>query len=124
MPRDLALPDVTTDDAAFADAVRMLRDHLLGAVDVDLTISIDGQPYDIAWADRRPVATAETMFAMTAGMRVVERRGSTPAEVVSTGEEQITMVIDGERLVFHLLEVGDGPAGRKTLPRQRLIGKE
>ncbi|HET7717008.1 MAG TPA: hypothetical protein VFK86_15400 [Bauldia sp.] len=121
MARDLALPDVATDDESFADAVRMLRDHLLGAVDVDLTISIDGQAYAIAWADRRAVATPEVMFAMTAGMRVLERRGTSPAQVVSTGEEQITIMIDGERLVFHLVEVGDGGERHLRLPRQRLI---
>lgn len=104
MTRDLVLPSAGHDDASFADAVRQLREHLLGAVDVDLAIAIDGQEYRIAWADRRSVRTPEVMFAMTAGMRVVERRGSAPAEVVSTGEEQITMMIDGERLVFHLVE--------------------
>ena len=125
MTRELALPDVATDDDSFADAVRMLRDHLLGAVDVDLTISIDGQPYQIAWADRRVVPTPEVMFAMTAGMRVLERRGSTPAEVVSTGEEQITLMIDGERLVFHLVEAGEhGRRARRLSAGQRLIGDE
>lgn len=104
MTRDLVLPHAGFDDAEFADAVRQLRDHLLGAVEVDLAIAIDGEEYRIAWADRRSVATPEVLFAMTAGMRVLERRGTTPAEVVSTGEEQITMMIDGERLVFHLVE--------------------
>jgi hypothetical protein len=122
MSRDLALPDTGTDDESFADAVRMLRDHLLGAVDVDLTISIDGQPYQIAWADRRVVPTPEVMFAMTAGMRVLERRGLAPAEVVSTGEEQITMMIDGERLVFHLVEAGENsPRARRLAAGRRLI---
>lgn len=121
MSRNLALPDVGTDDESFADAVRMLREHLLGAVDVDLTISIDGQAYAIAWADRRTVRTPEVMFAMTAGMRVVERRGAKPAQVVSTGEEQITMMIDGERLVFHLVEVDEDGNRPHRLPRQRLI---
>jgi len=121
MSRDLALPDVDTDDESFADAVRMLREHLLGAVDVDLTISIDGRAYAIAWADRRAVPTPEVMFAMTAGMRVLERRGTSPAQVVSTGEEQITMMIDGERLVFHLIEVGEDGTRPNQLPRQRLI---
>jgi len=109
MARNLVLPDVGSDDASFLDAVRELRDHLLGAVEVDLAIAIDDQPYRIAWADRRTVPTPEVMFAMTAGMRVLARRGAAPAEVVSTGEEQITMMIDGERLVFHLIEIdGDG----------------
>ncbi len=122
MPHELALPDVQGDDVEFAEAVRMLRDHLLGAVDVDLTISIDGQSYSIAWGSRQPVVTDETMFAMTAGMRVVERRGSMPAHVASSGEEQITIVIDGERLVFHLLEVGDdGRPVRAALSGRRLI---
>jgi hypothetical protein len=121
MTRDLALPDVNTDDESFADAVRMLRDHLLGAVAVDLAIAIDGQPYRIAWADRRTVRTPELFFAMTAGMRVLERRGSAPAQVVSTGEEQITMMIDGERLVFHLVEL-DAEGNRVArLPRTRLL---
>ncbi len=105
MTRDLVLPSADQNDASFADAVRQLRDHLLGAIEVDLAIAIDGQSYRIAWADRRSVATPELMFAMTSGMRVLERRGASPAEVVSTGEEQITMMIDGERLVFHLVEV-------------------
>jgi hypothetical protein len=122
MARELALPDTSSDDESFAAALRMLRDHLLGAVEVDLAIAIDGQEYRIAWAERRAVATGETMFAMTAGMRVLERRGG-PAEVVSTGEEQITMVVDGERLVFHLVEAGEGPAGRR-LPGRRQIGKD
>ncbi len=122
MARNLALPDAAADDESFADAVRMLRDHLLGAVEVDLAIAIDGQPYRIAWADRRAVPTPELMFAMTAGMRVLERRGQRPAEVVSTGEEQITMMIDGERLVFHLVELDeDGNRARRLPAGQRLL---
>lgn len=121
MPDNLPLPDTAADDASFADAVRMLRDHLLGAVEVDLTISIDGQPYSIAWADRRAVPTPQVMFAMTAGMRVLERRGPAPAEVVSTGEEQITMMIDGERLVFHLVEAEADGSPRHRLATPRLI---
>ena len=116
MTRDLALPDASVDDESFADAVRMLRDHLLGAVEVDLTIAIDGQPYRIAWADRRAVPTPQLMFAMTAGMRVLERRGADPARVISTGEEQITMMLDGERLVFHLVEVDEDGRRRPRLP--------
>ncbi|MCB1500435.1 MAG: hypothetical protein KDK07_11715 [Bauldia sp.] len=121
MRRNLPLPDTAADDKSFADAVRMLRDHLLGAVDVDLAISIDGQPYVIAWADRRSVRAPEVMFAMTAGMRVLERRGAAPAEVVSTGEEQITMMIDGERLVFHLVEADEDGSPRHRLAMPRLI---
>ena len=121
MPRELALPDAATDDEIFADSVRMLRDHLLGAVEVDLAIAIDGQPYRIAWADRRAVPTPEVMFAMTAGMRVLERRGATPAEVVSTGEEQITMMIDDERLVFHLVEVDEDGNRLRRLPSGRRL---
>ena len=117
--RDLTLPDASFDDETFADAVRMLRDHLLGAIDVDLAIAIDGQAYRISWADRRAVRAPEVMFAMTAGMRVIERRGAAPAEVVSTGEEQITMMIDGERLVFHLVETD--ALGRRRTPR---LGRE
>lgn len=102
MPQDLVLPD--PDDAEFAAAVRELRDHLLGAVDVDLQISLDGQPYVVAWADRRPVRDAEPYFDLTSTMRVVDGEDDAP-QVVSTGEEQITLVIDGERFVFHLVEV-------------------
>ena len=119
MNRDLVLPHAGFDDQDFADAVRQLREHLLGAVEVDLAIAIDGQEYRISWADRRSVATLEVMFAMTSGMRVLERRGTSPAEVVSTGEEQITMMIDGERLVFHLVEVGDTERRSRRLATDR-----
>jgi hypothetical protein len=121
MTSDLALPDASADDEAFADAVRMLRDHLLAAVEVDLAIAIDGQSYRIAWADRRAVPTPQLMFAMTAGMRVLERRGADPARVVSTGEEQITMMLDGERLVFHLVEAGERERRRALAPDRRLV---
>ena len=121
MTRDLVLPHAGFDDEDFADAVRQLREHLLGAVEVDLAIAIDGQEYRIAWADRRSVATPEVMFAMTAGMRVLERRGTAPAEVVSTGEEQITMMIDGERLVFHLVEADAQERRARRLGSQPVI---
>lgn len=120
-PRDLVLPDAGFDDETFAEAVRQLRDHLLGAVDVDLAIAINGQEYHIAWADRRSVWTPEVMFAMTAGMRVIERRGGSPAEVVSTGEEQITIMIDGERLVFHLVETDEHGRRPHRLSAQKVI---
>ena len=113
MPQDIVLPN--PDHAEFADAVRSLRDHLLGAVDEDLQISLDGQPYVVAWADRRPAEFAEPYFDLTSAMRVVER-GRASAEVVSTGEEQITLVIDGERFIFHLVEVSDETAGTRRLP--------
>lgn len=111
MPQDLVLPD--PDDTEFAAAVRELRDHLLGAVDVDLQISLDGQSYVVAWADRRPVRNDQPYFDLTSAMRVVDDRKNAP-HVVSTGEEQITLVIDGERFVFHLVEVHDDD--RRRLP--------
>jgi hypothetical protein len=113
MPQDLVLPD--PDHAEFADAVRTLRDHLLGAVDVDLQISLDGQPYVVAWADRRPTKVDEPYFDLTSAMRVVER-GKHGPEVVSTGEEQITLVIDGERFIFHLVEVSNDADSTRRLP--------
>ena len=68
------------------------------------------------------MSTVAATTAMTAGMRVLERRGQRPAEVVSTGEEQITLMIDGERLVFHLVEAGeDGRRTRRLSAGQRLI---
>ena len=70
---------------------------------------------------RELVRAPEVMFAMTAGMRVLERRGAAPAEVVSTGEEQITMMIDGERLVFHLVEADEDGSPRHRLAMPRLI---
>jgi hypothetical protein len=120
MAKDLTIPDATTDDAEFERAVRILLDHLLGAVDVDLEITLAGRPFVIAWADRRPTDADEVTVAMTAGMRVVEGRGGAPPEVLPTGEEQITIVIDGERLVFHLMTVERdqpraGDAARKAL---------
>jgi hypothetical protein len=114
MPQDLVLPD--PGDAEFAVAVRTLRDHLLGAVDVDLEITLDGQPYVVAWADRRPAPHDEPYFDLTSAMRVVEGDDDGP-EVVSTGEEQITLVIDGERFVFHLVEVSAESERVKRLPR-------
>jgi hypothetical protein len=110
MPQDLVLPD--PDDAEFATAVRALRDHLLGAVDVDREITLDGHPYVVAWADRRPAEGAHPYFDLTSAMRVVDDRNRMPA-VVSTGEEQITLVIDGERFIFHLVEA---VADRERLP--------
>ena len=96
--------------------MRTLRDHLLGAVDEDLQISLDGQPYVVAWADRRPAEFDAPYFDITSAMRVVEREHRS-AEVVGTGEEQITLVIDGERFIFHLVEVSDEPAGRGACRR-------
>lgn len=105
MHQDLVLPDPS--DAEFAKAVRALRDHLLGAVDVDRRIVLNGHPYVVAWADRRPAEPDEPYFDLTSAMRVVDRAGHA-AEVVSTGEEQITLVIDGERFIFHLVEARTG----------------
>jgi len=110
MHQDLVLPD--PDDAEFAVAVRALRDHLLGAVDVDRQITLDGHPYVVAWADRRPAERDEPYFDLTSAMRVVDEEDRAP-EVVSTGEEQITLVIDGERFIFHLVEAA---AGARRLP--------
>jgi hypothetical protein len=102
MPQDLILPDPS--GAEFATAVRALRDHLLGAVDVDREIVLDGRPYVVAWANRHVAADEPPYFDLTSAMRVVhDRRDHAPA-VVSTGEEQITLVIDGERFIFHLVE--------------------
>jgi hypothetical protein len=106
MPRELIIPEATSDDAEFQRAVRVLRDHLLGAVDVDMEITLADRPFRIAWADRRPTS-AEPDVAMTAGMRVVEGTGGAPPEVLPTGEQQLSLVIDGERLVFHLITVRD-----------------
>jgi hypothetical protein len=113
MPQDLVLPD--PDDAEFAGAVRSLRDHLLGAVDEDLQIALDGQPYVVAWADRRPAEFDAPYFDITSAMRVVEREHRSP-EVIGTGEEQITLVVDGERFIFHLVEVPDDAGGTRRLP--------
>ena len=101
MSKDLTLPD--PEDADFASAVRTLRDHLLGAVDVDRQITLDGHPYVVAWANRHPAEGDKPYFDLTSAMRVVDDRNRAPA-VVSTGEEQITLVIDGERFIFHLVE--------------------
>jgi hypothetical protein len=111
MTRDLILPDARGDDAEFRRAVRMLRDHLLGAVDVDRAIGFNGRAYIISWGDRQPAASPEAEFWMTSGMRVMEGRGGARTEVVRTGEEQVTLVVDGERLVFHLVAVEDDPTG-------------
>ncbi len=113
MPQDLVLPDA--NDAEFAAAIRALRDHLLGAVDEDLQISLNGELYVVAWADRRPAERDEPYFDLTSAMRVVD--GNDRArEVVSTGEEQITLVIDGERFVFHLVEIRDDGTNPRRLP--------
>ncbi|KAB2862724.1 MAG: hypothetical protein F9K43_19775 [Bauldia sp.] len=116
MPHDPALPDPAADPVAYERAVRQLRDHLLGAVDVDQRISLNGRGYLVAWADRRPATAVTPDFKLTAGMRVVERPGFAPAEVLPTGEEQITLVVDGERLVFHLVEARDRPDGPDRRP--------
>ncbi len=110
MPQDLVLPD--PDDAEFAAAVRALRDHLLGAVDVDRQITLDGHPYMVAWANRHPAEGEEPYFDLTSAMGVVDKPDRAPA-VVSTGEEQITLVIDDERFIFHLV---DATADRERLP--------
>ena len=116
MPRDLIIPEPTSDEAEFRRAVRVLRDHLLGAVDVDMEITLAGRPFHIAWADRRPTA-AEPDVAMTAGMRVVEGRGGAPPEVLPTGEQQLSLVIDGERLVFHLITIRDEDGSEPDTPK-------
>ena len=119
MPRDLALPDPSADAEAHERAVRALRDHLLGAADVDRKIALNGRAYRIAWADRRPVTAGGASFALTSGMRIVAPDDERPAAVLPTGEEQITLVVDGERLVFNLVEATDGPDGPTPLPGRR-----
>lgn len=111
MERELILPDTDADEITFAEAVRLLRDHLVAAVDVDQMIRLGGILYRITWGDRRPTlsAGADAEFWMTSGMRVVDGRGTVPPEVLPTGEEQITLAIDGERLVFHLVAASDEP---------------
>lgn len=118
MAQELALPDFARDDARYALAVRALRDHLLGAVDVDREIGLNGRAYVVAWADRRPVGTDTVMCSLASGMRVIDDGDARP-EVVGTGEEQITIVVDGERLVFHLVEA-DRPAGPRRASRKAL----
>ena len=113
MPQDLVLPDA--DDAEFSAAIRALRNHLLGAVDEDQLIALNGEAYVVAWADRRPADRDEPYFDLTSAMQVVDGDDRGPA-IVSTGEEQITLVIDGERFVFHLVEIGDDGAHRRRLP--------
>ena len=109
MTTDLVLPDARGDETSFRRAVRQLRDHLLGAVDVDMAIMLNGQPFTITWGDRRLAKTDEAAFSLSSGMRVIEATATRPAEIVSSGEEQITIVIDGERLVFHRVEVRGEP---------------
>ena len=110
MTRDLLLPDTEADEITFAEAVRLLRDHLIGAVDVDQAIRLGDIAYRITWGDRRPApGSTEAEFWMTSGMRVMEGRGGTRPDVLPTGEEQITLVVDGERLVFHLVALADEP---------------
>jgi hypothetical protein len=113
MSDEIALPDIASDDARFAGAVRVLRDHLLGAVDVDMQIRLNGRAYVVAWADRRQEGTVAAMFSLASGMRVIDHGDKRP-EVVPSGEEQITLVVDGERFVFYLIEVADaaGISGR------------
>ena len=122
MPQDLilTLPDPADHPDAYERAVRQLRDHLVGAVEVDRRIGLNGRAYVVAWGDRRPAAGREPGFSLTPGMRVIDHRGSAPAEVVPTGEEQITLVVDGERLVFHLVEDDGGPARLPPRPRRAL----
>ncbi|SDB15850.1 hypothetical protein [Bauldia litoralis] len=117
---DLILPDRRGDEAAFRQAVRQLRDHLLGAVDIDMAIMLNGQPFTITWGDRRHAATDEAAFSIASGMRVMEGTETNPAEIVSSGEEQITIVIDGERLVFHLVEVKDREPDEVAAPPRAL----
>jgi hypothetical protein len=111
MAQELALPDFARDDARYELAVRALRDHLLGAVDVDREIGLNGRAYVVAWADRRATDTDAVACSLASGMRVLDEGGARP-EIVGTGEEQITIVVDGERLVFHLVET-DGPGRRR-----------
>ena len=111
MQQDLILPDTEADEITFAEAVRLLRDHLIAAVEVDQMIRLGGVSYRITWGDRRPTFNVgpDAEFWMTSGMRVVDGRGAVPPEVLPTGEEQITLAIDGERLVFHLVATENEP---------------
>jgi hypothetical protein len=102
MAQELVLPD--PDDTEFAAAIRVLRDHLLGAVEVDREITLNGLAYVVAWADRRAAEPDMPYFDITSAMGVVERPERAPA-IVATGEEQVTLVIDGERFIFHLVAV-------------------
>lgn len=115
MAQDLILPEHAADDPRFVHAVRLLRDHLLAAVDIDMRIRLAEQLYRISWADRRRIPQTDSAFWMTSGMQVVERGGTVPADVVATGEEQITLLIDSERLVFHLVAL-DEPDTPPALP--------
>ena len=110
--RDIALPDSADDAERFAAALRALRDHLLGAVDIDREIRLNGRPYVVEWGDRRAAPATDLAFSLSGGMRVVEGDEVSPAEVVSSGEEQITLVIDGERFVFHLISADARPSPR------------
>ena len=110
LAQDLTLPVHPADDPRFVHAVRFLRDRLLESVDADMRIRLAGRLYRISWADRRRIPQDDTAFWMTSGMRVVEHAGPVPADVVPTGEEQITLLIDGERLVFHLVGMSESEA--------------
>ena len=122
MTHDIALPDPAADPADYAAAIRQLRDHLLGAVDVDRRIGLNGREYLVAWADRRFAGASSASFTLTSGMRVAERPGGRQADILPTGEEQIVLVVDGERLVFHLVErrLGDDEAVLSPPSRPRL----
>ncbi|WP_421723394.1 hypothetical protein [Bauldia sp.] len=115
MAQELVLPVHPADDPRFVHAVRYLRDRLLESVDIDMQIRLAGRLYHISWADRRRIPQDDAAFWMTSGMRVIEHRGLVPADVVPTGEEQITLLIDGERLVFHLVAL-DEPDAPMALP--------
>jgi hypothetical protein len=112
MPQDLILPHPAADGDGYEDALRILRDHLLGAVEVDREIGLNGRAYVVAWADRRVTDRPAPRLSLASGMGV--RDAGERAEVVPTGEEQITVVVDGERLVFHLVEAGDEAPDRRN----------
>ena len=69
-------------------------------------------PMSSPGANRHPAEGDKPYFDLTSAMRVVDDRNRAPA-VVSTGEEQITLVIDGERFIFHLVEAAPD---RERLP--------
>ena len=99
MSQELSLPDVASDYARFEHGVRLLRDHLLGAVEVDSKIILDGRAYTIIWANRQPGEGAA-------------------ARVVPSGEEQLTVTVDAERFIFNLMEAPDQQAPLRLVPQK------
>ena len=118
MSQELSLPDVASDYARFEHGVRLLRDHLLGAVEVDSKIILDGRAYTIIWANRQPANPDEAMYSLTSGMRVTEAGEGASARVVPSGEEQLTVTVDAERFIFNLMEAPDQHAPLRLVPQK------